>query len=83
MYNNNEALTEPQMTVLCNLIQQQIDRHQKPDSVESKLIDEDNKNLWFMWGKIKRKYQSMIRLHGLPKRQLKSVDAPRQMLSPL
>jgi hypothetical protein len=56
MHNNNEALTEPQMTVLCDLIQQQIDIHQKPDNIESKIIDEDNKNLYFMWGKIKRKY---------------------------
>ena len=56
MHNNNEALTEPQMTELCALIQRQIDRHQKSDSVESKLIDEDNKNLYFMWGKIKRRY---------------------------
>ena len=56
MHNNNEALTEPQMTELCALIQRQIDRHQKPDNIESKLIDEDNKNLYFMWGKVKRRY---------------------------
>ena len=56
MHNNNEALTEPQMTELCALIQRQIDKHQKPDSVESKPLDEDNKNLYFMWGKIKRRY---------------------------
>ena len=56
MHNNNEVLKEPQMTELCALIQRQIDKHQKPDSAESKLIDEDNKNLYFMWGKIKRSY---------------------------
>ena len=27
-----------------------------PDTVEAKLIDSDSKNLWFMWGKIKRQY---------------------------
>ena len=56
MYSKGKVLTEAQMTELCALIQRQIDRHQKPDNVESKLIDEDNKNLWFMWGKIKRRY---------------------------
>jgi len=56
MHNNNEALTEPQMTELCALIQRQVERHQKPDSVESKLIDEDDKNLYFISGKIKGRH---------------------------
>ena len=28
----------------------------RPDDIEAKIIDADNKNLWFMWGKIKRTY---------------------------
>jgi hypothetical protein len=44
------------MTVLCDLIQHQIDIHQKPNNIVSKIIGEDNKNLWFIWGKIKRRY---------------------------
>ena len=55
-HSKDEVLTEAQMTELFALIQRQIDRHQKPDNIESKLIDEDNKNLYFMWGKIKRRY---------------------------
>lgn len=56
IHSSDEPLTEPQMVQLNALIQRQIDKHQKPDSVESKIIDEDSKNLCFMWCKIKRRY---------------------------
>jgi len=55
-FNDEIDLTEAQIAVLCDYIQQRIDKHQKLDIVESKIIDEDNKNLYFMWGKIKREY---------------------------
>ena len=44
------------MKVLCDLIQHQMDKLMHPDNVEAKLIDTNNKNLWFMWGKIKRQF---------------------------
>ena len=44
------------MTVLIDLIQRQIDNHMRPDNIEAKIIDANDKNLWFMWGKIKRTY---------------------------
>ena len=33
-----------------------VDKHLKLDRVEAALLDEDDKNLYFMWGKIKREY---------------------------
>lgn len=55
-YHNGTDLTKGQMKVLCDRIQHQMDKLMHPDNVEAKLIDTDNKNLWFMWGKIKRQY---------------------------
>lgn len=54
-HNHSELLTNSQMDTLCDLIQRQMDKHQKPDNIEPLLIDSDDKNLWFMWGKIKRR----------------------------
>ena len=55
-HNDGEPLTNSQMDTLCDLMRRQIDKYQKPDHIESRLIDADDKNLWFMWGKIKRRY---------------------------
>ena len=55
-HHDGTDLTEGQIQVLCDLIQHQMDKLMHPDSVEAKLIDTNNKSLWFMWGKIKRQY---------------------------
>lgn len=55
-FRNGMPLTEAHVTVLCTFVQQQIDKHQKPKGVASKIIDEDNKIIRLMWGKIKRRY---------------------------
>jgi len=56
LHHDGIDLTEGQMKVLCDLIQHQMDKLMHPDNVEAKLIDTNNKNLWFMWGKIKRQF---------------------------
>ena len=56
LHNDGQGLSEGQMTVLIGFIQRQIDRHMRPHNIEAKIINADNKNLWFMWGKIKRTY---------------------------
>jgi len=56
LHTDNEGLPDGQMAVLIDLIQRQIDKHMRPDNIEAKIIDTDNKNLWFMWGKIKRTF---------------------------
>ena len=48
-------LTEGQMKTLNNVISDQIAKHLKLDRIEAKILDEGNKNLYFMYGKIKRK----------------------------
>ena len=52
--HSNEALSPEQLNTLINLIERQVDKHLRLDRVEASIIDTDNKNMYFMWGKIKR-----------------------------
>ena len=49
-------LTDTQILTLWNFLDAQVDKHLILDRVEAAILDEDNKNLYFMWGKIKRNY---------------------------
>ena len=49
-------LTDTQIQTLWNFLDKQVEKHLKLDRVEAAILDEDNKNLYFMWGKIKREY---------------------------
>ena len=49
-------LTDTQILTLWNFLDAQVDKHLILDRVEAAILDEDNKNLYFMWGKIKRDY---------------------------
>ena len=51
---SNETLSPEQLDTLITYIQAQVDKHLKLDRVEASIIDTDNKNMYFMWGKIKR-----------------------------
>ena len=53
---SNEALSPEQLNNLIKYIQAQVDKHLKLDRVEASIIDTDDKNIYFMWGKIKRRY---------------------------
>ena len=54
-FDNGTPLTEIQMSVLRDYIQQRIDKHQKLDRIEAALIDDPDKNVYYMWGQIKRR----------------------------
>lgn len=54
-FDNGTPLTEIQMSVLRDHIQQRIDKHQKLDRIEAALIDDPDKNVYYMWGQIKRR----------------------------
>lgn len=56
IYNKGEALSPEQFNTLCKIITDRMAKLQKPDNIESKLIDTNDKNIWFMWGKLKRNY---------------------------
>ena len=49
-----EPLNAAQRTTLIDYLQRRVAEHMKPDTVEAQIIDADYKNLYFMWGKIKR-----------------------------
>jgi hypothetical protein len=49
-------LSDTQIQTLWNFLDNQVEKHLKLDRVEAAILDEDNKNLYFMWGKIKREY---------------------------
>ena len=54
-FGDGTPLDELQMSVLRDYIQQRIDKHQKLDRVEAALIDDPDKNVYYMWGQIKRR----------------------------
>jgi hypothetical protein len=54
-FDKGTPLTETQMSVLRDYIQKRIDKHQKLDRVEAALIDDPDKNVYYMWGQIKRR----------------------------
>ena len=51
----DDPLTDDQMKTLNKVISDQIAKHLKLDRIEAKILDEGNKNLYFMYGKIKCK----------------------------
>ena len=54
--HSNETLSHKQLDTLITYIQAQVDKHLKLDRVEASIIDTDDKNVVFMWSKIKRRY---------------------------
>jgi len=54
--SSNETLSPEQLDTLITYIQAQVNKHLKLDRVEASIIDTDDKNMYFMWGKIKRQY---------------------------
>ena len=54
--HSNEALSDEQLNTLITYIEKQINNHLKLDRVEASIIDTDDKSMYFMWGKIKRRY---------------------------
>ena len=49
-------LSDDQLKAMCDLVSNEISKHQALDRAEAKLIDLDDKNAWFLWGKIKRNH---------------------------
>ena len=54
--HSNETLSPKQLDTLITYIQAQVDKHLRLDRVEASIIDTDDKNMYFMWGKIKRRF---------------------------
>lgn len=49
-------ITDDQLKTLWDYTERQTDKHLKLDRIEASIIDEGDKNLYFMWGRIKRRY---------------------------
>jgi hypothetical protein len=43
------------MSVLCDYVRQRIDKHHQLGRIEAALIDDPDKNVYYMWGQIKRR----------------------------
>ena len=54
--HNVDKFTDGQIKTIWKFLDRQVEKHLKLDRVEAAILDEDNKNLYFMWGKIKREY---------------------------
>ena len=55
IYAWSNPLTDLQIQNLINYIKAQMEKHLKLDRIEAKILDENNKNLYFMYGQIKRR----------------------------
>ena len=54
--HSKEEQLSTQINTLISYIESQVNKHLKLDRVESSIIDTDDKNIVFMWSKIKRRY---------------------------
>ena len=54
--HNASDFTDGQTKTIWKFLDRQVEKHLKLDRVEAAILDEDDKNLYFMWGKIKREY---------------------------
>ena len=54
--HNVDKFTDGQIKTIWKFLDRHVEKHLKLDRVEAAIIDDDNKNLYFMWGKIKREY---------------------------
>jgi hypothetical protein len=52
--HNLDKFTDGQIKTIWTFLDKQVEKHLKLDRVEAAILDEDDKNLYFMWGKIKR-----------------------------
>ena len=54
--HSKEELSSTQINTLISYIEAQVNKHLKLERVEASIIDTDDKNIVFMWSKIKRRY---------------------------
>ena len=54
-YDDGIPLSDAQMSVLCDYVRQRIDKHHQLGRIEAALIDDPDKNVYYMWGQIKRR----------------------------
>ena len=54
--HNVDEFTDGQIKTIWTFLDNQVEKHLNLDRVEAAILDADNKNLYFMWGKIKREY---------------------------
>ena len=54
--HNVDEFTDGQIKTIWTFLDKQVEKHLNLDRIEAAILDEDNKNLYFMWGKIKREY---------------------------
>ena len=54
--HNVDEFTDGQIKTIWTFLDKQVEKHLNLDRVEAAILDEESKNLYFMWGKIKREY---------------------------
>ena len=52
--HNVDEFSDGQIKTIWTFLDKQVEKHLNLDRVEAAILDEDSKNLYFMWGKIKR-----------------------------
>ena len=78
-------LSDDQIKTMCDLVSNEISKHQALDIAEAKLIDLGDKNAWFLWGKIKRNHtkDSTFTLSARQIANYASVTKGTKLIQPL
>jgi hypothetical protein len=54
--HNVDKFTDGQIKTIWKFLDRQVEKYLELDRLEAAILDDDDKNLYFMWGKIKREY---------------------------
>ena len=76
-------LSDTQIQTLWNFLDAQVEKHLRLERVEAAILDEDNKNLYFMWGKIKREYPKGDTFTWTTKEAAAKCECSRTNIAPI
>ena len=65
------------------MLDRQVEKHLKLDRVEAAIFDDDDKNLYFMWGKIKREFPKWDTFTWLTATAAKACHCSKQDVKPI
>ena len=80
---NHKPVSAVQKQTLIHFVERQVQKHLNSNKVERVIIDTDNKNLYFMWGKIKRHCPVGDTIAWPTARAAKEAHCSKALIAPL
>ena len=81
--HNVDEFTDGQIRTIWTFLDKQVEKHLNLGRVETAILDADNKNLYFMWGKIKVSILKGIHLRGLQPKLQNDIHCSKQDVKPI